>query len=464
MNVGLTLATLVAVASLVPTFGAAAASLEVELAYEGVGADDTMGAVGPDHVVEITNRRFAVHRKSDGAVLSSVTLQGFWDAAGVSTSEYAVDPRIIYDPDSQRFFAVGLDIGFFLPNRLLLAVSNGADPQLGFTGFAIDSDSTDATAADFPTIGVDGDTVVVASDMVPAGAYGLPIAVDVLIVPKADLVGDTPTLERATFFERESINVTGFAPQPVTSPEGDGLPSWLLSSAVAFLGVVPAARIGGSTAAPTLTAGPLVLVEPLDPPPEGEQPAPGLLNTGDGHFASPVRIGDSIWAVHGVKGPSGRAAIRWFEFDATTVDVQQTGVIEDPGHDFLYPSIAANALGQVVIGFSASGADLFPSAFAVLGETVAGHTRFGEPVSVYPGAASIAGVGVLFFGDYSATVADPSDPALFWTFQDIGNTLGQGAVAIGALRVVPEPGPTASTAAAALALFVLARRRLRRSA
>jgi hypothetical protein len=453
-----TRAMLLLLAALVPALGASAGTLELELAFEGLGGGtppDTMGAVGPDHVVEITNGGFAVYRKSDGATLAEASLKDFWLAAGVSSAFDTYDPRIVYDPPSDRFFVTGLN-GRLVSNEILLAVSNGPDPTLGWTGFALDSDSTDATWADFPTLGVDGDTVVVASDMLAVGAEGLPIAVDVLVVPKADLAGDPPTFERATFFERASINVTGFAPQPVTSPEGDPLPSWLLSSAVAFLGVVPAAQIGGSADAPTLDAGPLVLVQPLDTPPAAQQPALGLLDTGDGNFASPVRIGDSIWAVHSAKGPAGRAAIRWFEFDAGTVDVRQSGVIEDPSRDYLYPSIAANALGQVVIGFSASGADLVPSAFAVLGETAAGHTRFDEPISVLPGAGSLLGVGVLRFGDYSATVADPSDPALFWTFQEITGALGQSAVAIAALRAVPEPDGTAGASAAGLALLALA--------
>jgi hypothetical protein len=461
-----TRATLVLLTVLAPALGAAAGTLEVELAFDGLGGGtppDTMGAVGPDHVVEITNGGFAVHRKSDGATLAETSLEDFWLGAGVSSAFDTYDPRIVYDPPSDRFFVTGLN-GRLTSNEILLAVSNGSNPTLGWTGFALDSDSTDATWADFPTLGVDGDTVVVASDMLAVGAEGLPIAVDVLILPKADLVGDPPTFERATLFERASVNVAGFAPQPVTSPEGDALPSWLLSSAVAFLGVVPAARIGGSPEAPTLAAGPLVLVDPLDIPPAAEQPAVGLLRTGDGHFASPVRIGGSIWAVHSVEGPSGRAAIRWFEFDAASVDVRQSGVIEDASRDYLYPSIAANALGQVVIGFSASGADLVPSAFAVLGETAAGHTRFGDPILVQPGTTSLSGVGVLRFGDYSATVADPSDETLFWTFQEIGGAFGQGAVAIGALRVVPEPAPAASTGAAGLALLALAWRGRRRGA
>lgn len=443
---------------------ASAASLEVELAFVGAGGGgppDTMGAVGPDHVVEITNGGFAVHRKNDGATALAMELEQFWLAAGVASVFDAYDPRIVYDPASERFFVVGLS-GRLTSNEILVAVSAGSDPTQGFTGFALDSDSTDRTWADFPTIGVDADTVTIAADMLRVGSIGLPIAVDVLVIPKADLLATTPTIGNATLFERARVSITGYAPQPVTCLDGAGLPGWLFSSGVAFLGFLPTARIGGSATAPTLTKGPLVTVEDGTPAPQDASQPGGSLDPGDGHFASLVQRDGAIWGVHSAQGHSGRTAIRWYEFDAATGGGLQSGIIEDPELDFLYPSVAVDGFGDVVIGFSASSATLVPSAFAVLGETVAGTTRFGEPISVLPGSAPLSGSGVLRFGDYSATVADPSDPTLFWTFQEIGGEYGYGSVAIAALRVVaPEPSTDASAATCALLLAVLARRRRR---
>lgn len=456
----------VAAGCLLP-LGASAASLEVELAFVGASGaypPDTMGAVGPDHVVEITNGGFAVHRKSDGAVVSAMALDQFWLAAGVASAFTfdTYDPRIVYDPASERFFVVSLN-GRWTSNEILVAVSASADPTQGFTGFALDSDSTDRTWADFPTIGVDADTVTIAADMLRVGSEGLPISVDVLVIPKVDLLPPAPTIGNATLFERASVSITGYAPQPVTRLDGAGLPGWLFSSGVAFLGFLPTARIGGSAEAPTLTKGPLLTVEdPTPTPPDASQPGGALLDPGDGHFASLVQRDGAIWGVHCAQGPSGRAAIRWHEFDAATGEVRQSGMIEDPERDFLYPSVAVDGLGDVVIGFSASGATLVPSAFAVLGETVGGATRFGEPISVLPGSASLSGSGLLRFGDYSATVADPSDPTRIWTFQEIGGKGGFSSVAIAALRVVaPEPRADASTATCVLLLAALARGRRR---
>jgi hypothetical protein len=365
------------------------------------------------------------------------------------------DPRVLYDPQSERFLAVSLN-GRLVSNQILVAVSSTADPTEPWTGFALDSDSTDATWADFPTLGVDADTVTIASDMLAVGAEGLPIAVDVLVIPKSGLLAAQPTISGAMLFERTRLAVTGFAPQPVTRLDGAGLPNWLFSSGVAFFGVIQTTRIAGSATAPTIAAGPYTMVTPMPTPPEAIQPNTTLIDTGDGHFASLVRIGDSIWGVHGTTSAAGRAAIRWFEFDATSAAVLQSGVLDDPSRDFLHPSIAANALGQIVIGFSASGSWLVPSAFAALGETVASVTTFQVPILVRAGTASLTGGGVSRFGDYSATVADPGDASRFWTFQEVGGPFGAGTVAVASLRVVPEPHATPSALACGLVLCALA--------
>ena len=44
---------------------------------------DTMGAVGPNHFVELLNGRYAVYDKA-GAELSASSLNAFWSSAGVT--------------------------------------------------------------------------------------------------------------------------------------------------------------------------------------------------------------------------------------------------------------------------------------------------------------------------------------------------------------------------------------------
>ena len=61
------------------------------------------------------------------------------------------------------------------------------------------------------------------------------------------------------------------------------------------------------------------------------------------------------------------------------------------------------------------------TSYAVLGRTLSGITTFGRPVLLKAGVAGYFedfGAGRNRWGDYSATVADPADPFVFWTFQE----------------------------------------------
>src|SRR5713101_609227 len=75
---------------------------------------DCNGAVGPNHFVEFINGVFAVYDKSSGTQMEFKTDVDFWASArvGIDVAGGAdvSDPRIIYDPASQRWFASQIDI------------------------------------------------------------------------------------------------------------------------------------------------------------------------------------------------------------------------------------------------------------------------------------------------------------------------------------------------------------------
>ncbi len=143
--------------------------------------------------------------------------------------------------------------------------------------------------------------------------------------------------------------------------------------------------------------------------------------------------------MHAVAGSGGNSALRWYEIEEATDTVLQTGLIEDTSRDFHEPSIAVNGLGQAVIGYTCSGPNLPASVCVSVGETAAGVTTFEAP------AIAFTGTGTYYrdyctppgcsernrWGDYSATVVDPSDSCTFWTFQEYTATGAAGDVGPG---------------------------------
>ncbi len=445
---------------------ASALSLAVGLDFTGsrFGSEsssyppDTMGAVGPEHVVELINGRYAVYRKSDGVRVETRSLNQFWSSAGAAYAGSSFDPRVLYDAASQRWFAVSAD-NARAANGILVAVSQSSDPTEGWHGFRIDADASDTLWADFPTLGVSADSVVVATTMFPLGTSQDASTSGVIVIPKADLLAPTPTIERATTFERVLV---GYQAQPVVDLESATPGATLISGTIAPLGLVMVNEIDTSGATAVLGALQNIAVPAVLGPPDARQPGPKAdLDAGDSRFGSNIVQRDGrAWAVAGGE-QDGRAAVRWLAFDATTHDVLESGFITDPELDLYYPSIAIGARGEIVIGMSGSSETTYASSFAVLGETSGGSTQFGSPILLEAGVADyqrLGGDGRNRFGDYSATVVDPSDPDVFWTFQEFVPSANVWGIRITQLFVVPEPG-SALLVAGGLAVLARARRR-----
>src|ERR1700722_16946167 len=120
---------------------------------------DCNGTVGPNEFVEFINDQFAVYDKTTGVNTYRISALEFWGSAvpNFPSSLDVSDPRIIYDPASQRWFAsmVDLDPNATDPtlenNDFLLAVSTTSDPSGSWTGFRFTSVTNAVAFADFPT-------------------------------------------------------------------------------------------------------------------------------------------------------------------------------------------------------------------------------------------------------------------------------------------------------------------------
>src|SRR5438093_3411320 len=100
-------------------------------------------AAGPNNVVEFINGRFSVFTKTNASPvrLKTMTDITFWANAGVSVpSQFVSDPRIVFDPGSQRWFASMVDVPSSGTNRFLLAVSATSDPTGTWRGLAWTAD------------------------------------------------------------------------------------------------------------------------------------------------------------------------------------------------------------------------------------------------------------------------------------------------------------------------------------
>lgn len=410
---------------------------------------DADGAIGPSHFVEFINGAFSVYNKTTGQSVKRITDLQFWSNAGliISPDAATTDPRVIYDPLSQRWFASMIDFSSsasdpaLLANNFLLAVSDTPNPTLGWHGFLFQADPDNGTFADFPTLGVDGTGVYLSGDMYRGSNF--PLGPSLVSFPKADLLASPPTIANRSWFGVMTYDARGDVLQPVSCFDGsvagrilaptdigsDSNPhSNLVSFAVLNAGNA-GATLSASTVIPTLS---WVVPDNLDfaaPLLTAHQPdGTSALMANDARLsARAMAVNGLIYAVQNTEF-NGRLAIRWYRVRAFDNLLLESGTIADPNLDLFFPSIAANSQGVVVIGYNASGGTTAISCYAMAGQTVNGVTSFGSPLVLQTGAVSYHGLDEVLaqllgdppfsrWGDYSATTVDPSNPNHFWTIQ-----------------------------------------------
>jgi hypothetical protein len=431
---------------------AASAQVMVQIGQNFTGSDNSQnnitpadgnGAVGPDHFVEFINGAFAVYNKTNGARVLRITDTKFWsnggpggngDGLSFAPADVVSDPRVIYDPASQRWFAsqVDFDGGVTDPtlesNYYLLGVSDTADPTGAWHVYTFLADPELGNFADFPTLGVDANAVYLAGNMFYGdnNSFGTSLT----MIPKADLLANPPVITNRVFFGTLTYPDRGTVLQPVTCVDGSSSGNIL---AVGDLGydLQPHSNLVAST---VLNPGALdallapatnILVDaytiPFDPTqPDGTE----TLADNDARFsARAYTVGGVIFAVHNVE-VAGRAAIRWYRLNAANYALLESGTIFGKNLDLFYPSIAANTNGVVVIGCNGSSIDNYISSYACVGLTQNGVTTFGLPVLLAAGSVNYhdnneryGGANESRWGDYSAISVDPANPARFWTIQ-----------------------------------------------
>lgn len=432
---------------------------------------DCDGAVGPHHFVEFINGMFAVFTKFDGSLVEVKTDVDFWATAGVGVSgDWTVtDPRIIYDPASQRWFASQVDVDVFTQvldnvlgtNHFLLAVSSTSDPTGPWKGLMFDSDPDNGNFADFPTLGFDSSGVYLSGDMFdslgpPATAASIGPAL--VSFPKADLLANPPIFTNRTRFGAMTYATRGQVLQPAVCSDGSSSGAVLAAGDIGNTSsphsnlVSFAVQNAAGPGAATLGSSVFLTVNPYMVPDNATAGAPLLtpmqpdgtskLEANDARFAALVYgVNGVLYAAHSTE-LSNRIAIRWYRIRASDAVLLESGTLADTNLDLFFPSIAANSNGTVVIGCNGSSSNTYVSSFAFVGQTVNGVTTFGSPILLYSGTTSYHGddealAGQSRWGDYSATSVDPVDSSRFWTIQIVPVDVNVWSTQITELRAGP---------------------------
>ena len=122
---------------------------------------DTHGAVGLDRVIVTHNNNIRILTKTTGALVSTVSLNGFWSSTGATG---VFDPRVLYDPYNSRWIIVATSNASSSSSSICVGVSTSSDPAGSYYVFkAIVGTAT--LWADYPVVGFNKNWVAVGVNM-----------------------------------------------------------------------------------------------------------------------------------------------------------------------------------------------------------------------------------------------------------------------------------------------------------
>ena len=426
---------------------------------------DTMGTVGPDHFVELLNNTIAVYDKSGALVEGPMHSADFFvlqdNGTTYPVSDDVVDPRIIYDHQSQRWIACALDRIDF--SNILLAISEDSQPVpllANWRKYRVAKLKRQNDPADFPTLGIDANGIYISviyeqsrSNAVAAihkaqayqGVYQdwmLPTESAAparrIIQPSVNFDA-TPTGNYAWLIAKDppEYDAMGYKGGPVVYRRiqwNGGVPSWADAQWITVGEPNPTYRDYFDLDEGDPQNGAPQAGTPLFPDPIKIR-VDGSGSAGVGSRLSMAVIRDGIlWTCHhvGLDGVDGvydgdksggtvdRSAVQWIRLEIdgnghlVAVNNQSHGRFYDDcdvaPYWYYFPSLMVNAAGDMVVGFSGSNENTYIDAFyawRLANGTVSSQPRLIKHGEYYYGNTR--------WGDYSNTCLDPSDSLSFWS-------------------------------------------------
>ena len=351
---------------------------------------DTNGAVGRDKLMVPLNSNYVIQRKSDGAVLSRVSMTTFWKPLGAHNP---FDPRVLYDPYSNRWLASAADDPLLSSSLILYGISDTDDPLGSWHLYAIHSDETGTTWADFPDARLQQEHGRDRREHVRHQLAELrarpPDRARLRLAASRD--GRQPGRDRRP---RRLLAMPATADSPTETTlylveHLDGFSAtyrfWSLNgTTLTLVGGAPRTNPLGAWASPGA----------LDIAPQQGTLA---INAGDSRIGSAVFRNGHVWYAQTVGFPPGlngyvlRTAIQWVELDTNGAFVQG-GRIEDPlaspwnGRPwYAFGSLAVNARNDVLVGFSEFESDDFADAGYAFRSGTDPPGAMGKPVTLKDG-------------------------------------------------------------------------------
>lgn len=425
-----------------PTIGGNTASTNTVLGSRFPGISDTgltppdvSLAVGPTHLVQVTNTAVGFFNKGTGAMEFFQALDGTGFFSSVSEiGTFCFDPRVIFDPNTNQFIMIVLDVDFGTGvSRVQIAISDDADPMNPWTLVTLNNTVSAGGApfwGDYPTVAANEDYFVMTFNhfgFITNGAFGTAFAI-------------SRDLSKVEFFNTGQFSLS-LAKRSVPGTTG---PVYGVGIVAPFLGAPAAANvvaIQNVSGVANISAQQVQI--PIFMPQDGGASMSGIFidALGDRMMDASVNQNSLVFALTVNVGPDalgfqypfsasptpGRSKVRWGEIQLNGFPTGGKPKLFQSG-DMAYantfstvvPAIIKNNSGEIAVLATRTSEGQTPRVVAATRRSIDAKGTLG-PIAVF-GASSnfnIAGGGTSRWGDYAGIGIDPVDPKRFWGSHEI---------------------------------------------
>jgi len=397
-----------------PTLGASFAGISAT----GWFPFDCTMAVGMNDLLLAVNSSVAIFDKTGGNPTQTTLTQ--WFSGAVPPDATIFDPKALYDQYADRWVLLAAAHNNNQQAWFLISVSQTADPRGNWWNYALDAtvDGTTPTNnwGDYPSLGLDDQALYLTANMFQWGGdfqYA-----KLRIVPKASVyAGGTPTFTDFVGMTNADGSLV-FTLQPCHeygTPGVEYLVNSLYPSASnPTSNSITVWTVANPVTGPTLTSV-SVITDPYGIPPHADQQGNNApLDSGDVRMLNAVFRDGAIWTALTTQRDWGegvnRAAIQWFQVEATTGNLLRHGLYGATALHYFYPAVMPDAGGNMAMAFSRCGAAEFAS-FYLTGRQAGDPSGSLQPSAlVQAGVANyvmLDGSGRNRWGDYTGIAFDP---------------------------------------------------------
>jgi len=405
---------------------------------DGVAPSDCNGDVGPNHYVEMVNMHFCIYDKATGdALIEPMLMSSLFSAANFAPPASTMDngdPIVLYDPLADRWM-ISQFIVSVRPCHEVIAISQTPDP----TGpwFLYDFVMPNNLMNDYPKFGVWPDAYTMTDNQ-----FGESSGAGVFAFDRVKMLAGDPAATYQ-YFNLIDVNPNFFSLLPADldgPPPPAGSPSYFLSVDKGSVSPDPSLYLwkfsvdwdNPSNSTFGINGAPDQVIPVADFNPEfsgGRDVIPQkgtnqkLDAIGDGlmyrlqyrHFSER----ETLTVCHTVNVGDNRAGVRYYILERSLPGGEEFTVADqatyapDDGNSRWMGSAALDGTGNLAVGFSISGTNLYPSI------RYAGRMHYDPTGGLWRGEASLvegtaSQTGVNRWGDYSMMAVDPTDEATFW--------------------------------------------------